>query len=104
VRIEKSQQQEKRLREYQHLRNKVMAIKQLDRPQEQLNVAQLKTMVMWYKNPSDSPIPQTRQLLLERLRETCRRSEPEEPEQLFLVTPHQHHKQGPNEEADGQEP
>jgi hypothetical protein len=100
----KSQQQEKRLREYRHLRTKVMAIKQLDRPQEQLNVAQLKTMVMWYKNPSDSPIPQTRQLLLERLHETCHRSEPEEPELPFLVTPHQHHQQEPTEEADGQEP
>ena len=72
--------------------------------EEQLNVAQLKTMVMWYKNPSDSPIPQIRQLLLERLHETCHRSEPEEPELPFLVTPHQHHQQEPTEEADGQEP
>jgi hypothetical protein len=61
-------------------------------------------MVMWYKNPSDSPIPQTQQFLLERFRETCDCSEPEEPELPFLVTPPQHHQQEPNEEADGQEP
>jgi hypothetical protein len=44
----KSQLQEKRLREYRVLRTKLMAIKQLGRPHEQLNVAQqLQTMVMW---------------------------------------------------------
>jgi hypothetical protein len=38
----KNQLQEKRLREYRVLRTKVMAIKQLARPHEQLNVAQQK--------------------------------------------------------------
>jgi hypothetical protein len=103
----RSQQQEKKLREYRLLRNKVMAIKQLGQPHEQLNVAQLKTMVMWYKHPSDSPIPTTRQLLLERLHQTCHRVEPEEPAIPFLVVPHQEpmhlHLQEPDE-GEEQEP
>ena len=103
----KSQQQEKRLREYRLLCNKVMAIKQLGQPHEQLNVVQLKTMVMWYKNPSDLPIPSTRQLLLERLHQTCHRPEPEEPAIPLLVAPHaepMHHQQEPPGEGDEQEP
>jgi hypothetical protein len=43
----RSMLQEKSLREYQVLRTKVMAIRQLGQPHEQLNVDQLKTMVMW---------------------------------------------------------
>ena len=62
-----------------------MAIKSLGKRHEQLNVAQLKIMVMWFKNPSDSPIPATRQLLLERLHETCCRNEPLEPTVPCLV-------------------
>jgi hypothetical protein len=106
----KSQLQEKRLREYRVLRTKVMAIKQLAQPHEQLNVAQLKTMVMWYKIPSDSPIPQTRQLLLERLHQTCRRNDPEEPAIPFLVAllpqyqEPMDHQQEPEEGVDRQEP
>ena len=67
-------------------------------------------MVMWYKIPSDSPIPQTRQLLLERLHQTCRRNDPEEPAIPFLVAlpqyqePMDHQQQEPEEGVDRQEP
>ena len=37
------------------------------------NVAELKTMVTWYKRDGDAPLPITRQNLLARYLETCSR-------------------------------
>ena len=55
------------------------AIKELKKSHEQLTVAQLKVMVMWYKSNGDLPTPTTRPLLLRRLQETCGRNDPPEP-------------------------
>ena len=74
-----SEREEKRLREYRALRSKVCAIKELNKSHEQLTVAQLKVMVMWYKSNGDLPTPSTRPLLLRRLQETCGRIDPPEP-------------------------
>jgi hypothetical protein len=46
------------------MKNKVLTIRALNKAHEQLNVAQLRTMVQWFKAVDDLPIPTTRQLLL----------------------------------------
>jgi hypothetical protein len=74
-----SRKREKRRADFRALLDKVNGIRVLGRSPEELNVQQLKTMVTWYKIGTDSPIPQTRQLLLERLRQTSSRHDPVEP-------------------------
>ena len=61
------------------MKNKVLTIRALNKAHEQLNVAQLRTMVQWFKAVDDLPIPTTRQLLLLRLKDTCTRNEPQPP-------------------------
>ena len=73
-----SEREERKLREYQALRTKISPIKGFNKSHEQLTVAQLKVMVMWYKSKGDSPTPTTRLLLLRRLQEACGRSDPPE--------------------------
>jgi hypothetical protein len=74
-----SEGEEKKLREFRALRSKVSAIRELNKTHEQLNVSQLKVMVMWFKCNGDLPTPTTRQLLLVRLQTTCNRGDPQEP-------------------------
>ena len=82
-----SQRQENRLTAYRIQQDRVAKIRALGRPHSQLTVPQLKTMVMWYKQSSDLPIPATKQLLVARLNETCHRSEPLPPPLPHLVVP-----------------
>jgi hypothetical protein len=74
-----SSKQEKGLKAYRSLRVKVDAVRALSKQHEELNVSQLRTMVMWYKHRSDLATPLTRPLLLTRLLETCHRGDPREP-------------------------
>ena len=60
----KSERQEKKIQEFFAMKNKVLTIRALNKAHEQLNVAQLRTMVQWFKAVDDLPIPTTRQLLL----------------------------------------
>jgi hypothetical protein len=76
---QRSEREEKKLRDYNALRNRVQAIKALNKEHAQLNVAQLRTMVVWYKASNDSAVPTTRDLLLTRLLETSMRPEPQVP-------------------------
>ena len=74
----------KKIQEDQALKYKVAAIRELGKTNNELNVAQLRTMVSWFKQPQqDLPMPTTRQLLITRLNEVCHRSEPYEPLHLF---------------------
>ena len=77
-----SERLEKKLQEFRTLKSKVTAIREdLNKHTgEEMTVAQLKTMVTWYKYPGDLPIPTTRTLLLERLQATAGRHDPKEPE------------------------
>jgi hypothetical protein len=72
-----SEKHEKKKQDFKALQDKVAAIRDLQKPYNELNVAQLKTMVSWYRRPSDQPPPTTRQLLLTRLNETSLRQEPD---------------------------
>jgi hypothetical protein len=65
------------------LRVKMVAIRELEKSNEELNVSQLRTMVTWYKHAKDPPMPTKRQDLLTRLNETCNRNDPQEPARLF---------------------
>jgi hypothetical protein len=77
---QRSEREEKKLRDYNALPNRVQAIKALNKEHAQLNVAQLRTMlVVWYKASNDSAVPTTRDLLLTRLLETSMRPEPQVP-------------------------
>ncbi len=82
-----SQRQENRLTAYRIQQDRVAKIRALGQPHSQLTVQQLKTMVMWYKQLSDLPIPATKQLLFARLNETCHRNEPLPPPLPCLVVP-----------------
>jgi hypothetical protein len=73
---------EKKIRDFRALQNRVNAIRELAQQHDQLNVAQLRTMVLWYKQTTDLPAPTTRQLLLTRLTMTCMRNDPVEPGQV----------------------
>lgn len=73
----------KKIQEHQALKNKVAAIRELGKTNNELNVAQLRTMVSWFKQPQDLPMPTTRQLLVTRLNEVCHRNEPHKPLHLF---------------------
>ena len=87
--LEKWQQQQedkvserlgKKLQEFRSL-NKVTSIRNLNmRAGEEMTVAQLKTMVTWYKAPGNLHIPTKRELLLEHLLATVVRGDPKEPE------------------------
>jgi hypothetical protein len=66
-----SERLEKKLQEFRLLKRKVTAIRDLNKNNgEEMTVAQLKTMVTWYKTPDDLPLPTTRALLLEQLQAT----------------------------------
>ena len=88
--LQESERQEKKIRDFFSLKNKVLTILALDKVHAQLNVTQLRTMVQWFKRAEDLPIPTTRQLLLSRLMETCDRSEPQPPfpQAPEVVAPH----------------
>jgi hypothetical protein len=80
---------QKKIREFRTLQDKVSEIRALDKPYEQMNVSELRTMVLWYKRPTDSAAPPNRQSLLTRLRDTCARDEPKEPIPFFARTQQQ---------------
>jgi hypothetical protein len=73
-----SEKHEKKKQDFKTLQDKVAAIRDLRKPYNELNVAQLKTMVSWYRRPSDQPPPTTQQLLLTRLNKTSLRQEPDD--------------------------
>ena len=77
-----SERLEKKLQEFRALKSKVDAIRALEKRTsgEDMTVAQLKTMVTWYKRSGDLPIPATRTLLLQRLHATVGRDDPKEPD------------------------
>jgi hypothetical protein len=77
-----SERLEKKLQEFRALKSKVTAIRALEKRTsgEDMTVAQLKTMVTWYKRSGDLPIPATRALLLQRLNATVGRDDPTEPD------------------------
>ena len=74
-----SQSEEKKLQLFRILRCKVAAIQSLGRTKEQLNVAQLRTLVNWYKCDGDTAVRNIKHLLLERLAATECRGDPVEP-------------------------
>ena len=76
---QQSEREEKKLRDYLALRDRVQAIRALNKEHAQLTVAQLRTMVLWFKTSNDSAVPTTRDLLLTRLQETNTRPEPQAP-------------------------
>ena len=80
---------QKKIREFRTLQDKVSEIRALDKPYEQMNVSELRTMVLWYKRPTDSAPPPNRQSRLTRLRDTCARDEPKEPIPFFACTQQQ---------------
>ncbi|KAI2506247.1 hypothetical protein MHU86_8182 [Fragilaria crotonensis] len=77
----------KKIREFRTLQDKVSGIQALNKQHDQMTVSELRTMVLWYKRPTDSSAPTNRQLLLTRLRDTCVRDEPKEPIPFFARTP-----------------
>ncbi len=70
---------QKKIREFRTLRDKVSAVQALNKTHEQMNVSELRTMVLWYKHPTDPSVPTNRQGLLTRLLATSARDEPQEP-------------------------
>jgi hypothetical protein len=68
-----------KIRDFRALKDRVTAIRELAQPHQQLNVTQLRTMVLWFKQTTDLPAPTTRQLLLTQLDMTCMRNDPIEP-------------------------
>jgi hypothetical protein len=54
---QESERQEKKIQEFFAMKNKVLTIRALNKAHEQLNVAQLRTMVQWFKAVDDLPIP-----------------------------------------------
>jgi hypothetical protein len=74
----------KKINDFWALQNKVSAIRDLGKTHDKLNVSQLQTIVSWFKQAKDSPMPPTRQLLLTRLNNTCCRDDPQEPLHWFL--------------------
>ena len=77
---------QKKIQEFGTLRNKVLGIRALNKPHDQMNVSELRTMVLWYKLTTDSSTPTNRQSLLTRLRDTCGRNEPTEPIPFYART------------------
>jgi len=57
------ERQMKKVREFRKLKANVDAIKERGRPNNQLNVSELRTMVSWYKfeYSTDGPVPTTKQ-------------------------------------------
>ena len=99
------ERQEKRLHEFKETKNKVMAIRALGKEHAKLNVAQLKTLVAWYKLPDDPPIPATRALLLTRLLETSSREDPFPPFQttaMMIATALPPPEEGQQQQRDGE--
>ena len=82
-----------------------MAIRALGKEHAKLNVAQLKTLVAWYKLPDDPPIPATRALLLTRLLETSSREDPFPPFQttaMMIATASPPPEEGQQQQRDGE--
>jgi hypothetical protein len=57
----------KKINDFRALESKMSAIRDLGKTHDELNVSQLQTMVSWFKQAKDSPMPPTRQLLLTTL-------------------------------------
>ena len=73
----------KKIREFKTLQSKVSDIRALNKTHKQMTVSELRTMISWYKLPTDASAPTTRQALLTRLQEICDRHEPKEPIPYF---------------------
>ena len=79
------ERQEKRVHDFNKAKNTVMAIRALGKEPAELNVAQMRTLVAWYKLPDDPPLPATRALLLTRLLETSSCEDPLPPFQTTMT-------------------
>jgi hypothetical protein len=60
-----------KIREFKALQSKVSDIQALNKTNNQMNVLELKTMVSWFKHPTNASLPTTRHALLTRLRSGC---------------------------------
>jgi hypothetical protein len=77
--IQEQNKEQKLNQRFFELSQKVQAIRETGKEAGSYNVAELKTMVTWYKRNGDAPLPITRQNLLARYLETCCRGEKHSP-------------------------
>ena len=77
--IQEQNKKQKLNQRFFELSQKVQAIRETGKEAGSYNVAELKTMVTWYKRDGDAPLPITRQNLLARYLETCCRGEKHSP-------------------------
>ena len=69
--IQEQNKEQKLNQRFFELSQKVQAIRETGKEAGSYNVAELKTVVTWYKRNGDAPLPITRQNLLARYLETC---------------------------------
>jgi hypothetical protein len=69
--IQEQNKKQKLNQRFFELSQKVQAIRETGKEAGSYNVAELKTVVTWYKRNGDAPLPITRQNLLARYLETC---------------------------------
>jgi hypothetical protein len=69
----------KKQKEYEALHDKVMAIRQSDKAPAELTGTQLRVMVSWYKDDTDGAAPKSKEELLTRFLETCKRADRQPP-------------------------
>ena len=77
--IQEQNKKQKLNQRFFELSQKVQAIRETGKEAGSYNVAELKTVVTWYKRNGDAPLPITRQNLLARYLETCCRGEKDSP-------------------------
>jgi hypothetical protein len=65
---------------YDMLKVKVQVIKDKNLPPEKWTVAELNTMLQWYKNLSDTTMPTKKAEKIARYYHICNREDPPEPE------------------------
>jgi hypothetical protein len=65
--------------QYHTLRNKVVAIRELNVETHKLSKQQLQDMVKWYRNDNDGAVPTTKQGLVTRYLAVRDRGEPQPP-------------------------
>jgi hypothetical protein len=82
-----SEKSNKKLQDHNTLRDKIQAIRALNKEPHNWTVAQTKTMATWYKRIGDPPLPNTKLLLLTRYNETVGRGDPQAPAAGALPPP-----------------
>jgi len=81
------QQQLRKKDIYDALEAKVKAIREKNLPPDKWSVADINTMLQWYKNPSDTAMPTKKADKLARYYQICMRGDPTGPELLQLPPP-----------------